>query len=90
MNGEVKQQIRKFIPRKPKIWGFYDDEEERWIKLPPEELEVLLGLAIEEIPIFVEEVIKQIRTLKRVNVEKITFSLMVQGNKVNFSVKFDE
>ena len=79
--------IKKEIPKNPRILGFYNDEEERWIKAPNEEILEMIGMTIEEITPFVRKTIRQMKMLnKTLDIDRVNFELEVQGNKIRFSV----
>jgi len=83
----LKELIKEQIPKKTPILGFYDDEEERWVKAPNEEILTMIGLTIGEITPFVRNTIRQMKALdKTFNIEKVGFELGVQGNKIRFTV----
>lgn len=87
MEENLESKISKQIPKRPKVFGWYDDEEEKWrVFSPGTKFDTIVGLTAEEIPEFVTEVIKQLRTLGRVKIEKISFDLVIQGNRIRFSV----
>lgn len=86
MDG-LKNLIEKEIPKKLPILGFYDDEEEVWRKAPSEEILEMIGMTIEEITPFVRKTIRQMRMLnKTLDIDRVSFELGVQGNKIRFSV----
>ena len=79
--------IKKEIPAKPRVLGFYDDEEEVWRKAPNEEILEMIGLTIEEITPFVKKTIRQMKMLNKIlDIDRVSFELGVQGNKIRFTV----
>ncbi len=87
----VGSEIRKQIPRKSSILGYYNEDEERWIKAPNREILTMIGLTIEEITPFVKDAIRQMKRLSGTfNIEKVSFDLDVQGNRIRFTVMLEK
>ena len=85
--NNLKGEIGEQIPKKPRILGFYDDEEERWRKAPNEEILTMIGLTIEEITPFVRNTVRQMKRLSGTfGIEKVSFDLDIQGNRIRFTV----
>ena len=84
---DLKEKINDQMPKKPKVLGFYDDEEERWIKAPKEKILEMVGLTLKEITPFVRTAVRQIKMLNKfLDIDRVSFELEVQGNKIKFIV----
>lgn len=93
MAEDLKKIISDAIPKNPKIIGIYDEDEDTWTRLSEEEKTELFGLKISEIWPFVRESVVQLIAVNRANKiveKKVSFDLMVNGNRVRFSIKLGE
>lgn len=87
MPSEFRKYLKQNIPNKPKLLGIYDDEEERWIKFPEDEVLEEIGMAISDIPQFVNDTTREVKRLTQLfDIEKISFDLNIQGNRIRFTV----
>lgn len=79
--------IKKNIPSSPHILGYYDDEQEKWIKAPPEEILKLASMEISDITVFVRNTVRELTRLNPTfGIERVSFDLYLSGNRVRFSV----
>ena len=85
----LESEIGKEIPKRNRILGFYDDEEERWIKFP-------LGkeiIGIKQINRFVKIVVREIKKLKNLlKLKKLDLVLEVSigGYRIDYTISLDE
>ncbi len=85
MNKVIRKKIQEDIPKKPKILGFYDENEERWVKIQT-------GVTVEglkQIAKFIRALMKEIQRIKKLlSLEKIDIVLKtnVVGYDMDFSV----
>ena len=86
MSG-LTDDIRENIPSRPHILGYYDDDQERWIKAPSEEILKIASMGISEITVFVRNTIRELTRLNPTfGIERVSFDLYLSGNRVRFSV----
>ena len=77
---KVKGEINSEIPSRSKIKGIYDDEEERWIKFPIQEMEM------NAVSGFIRETVKEIsRVSNTFNIEKVDFDLLIDGQRIKLT-----
>lgn len=91
--ADLKEEIGGLIPKRQKVIGIYDEDEDTWTRLSEEEKTELFGLKISEILPFVRESVVQLAAVNRANKiveKKVSFDLMVNGNRVRFSIKLGE
>ena len=85
----LESEIGKEIPKRNRTLGFYDDEEERWIKFP-------LGkeiIGIKQINRFVKIVVREIKKLKNLlKLKKLDLVLEVSigGYRIDYTISLDE